>query len=99
MQRIDVAIDDYMHVIVRTRPWTKKLEEGVLEGFAAWLQTQPNAPVFLHEISPEHVQRYIGAAELSSAEQRDLHEALHNLHLWAAKQGWIEQNRFDAIAA
>lgn len=34
----DEALDEYLHVIVRTRPWTKKAQEDILSCFGIWLE-------------------------------------------------------------
>lgn len=99
MKSIDVAVDDYMHVIVRTRPWTKKAEETLLEGFSAWLFEQPQRHVMLDAITVDDLQRYASVAGLSEAERDDLATALYHLFLWCNKQGWIDSNPFEAVAA
>ena len=96
MQPIDVAIDDYMHVIARTRPWTIKREEECLEAFSCWLYEQPAANVMLDGIAPDHVQRYAMAKNLSPTEQDELHTVLTNVYRWSVQQGWIEHNPFNA---
>lgn len=85
-----------MHVIARTRPWTITREEAMLEAFSEWLYAQPDAPVMLNEIAIEHVQRYSVASALNSIQHHALVGAIHNLYLWAAKQGWVERNPFAA---
>jgi site-specific recombinase XerD len=94
MQPLDIAIDDYMHVIARTRPWTIKHEEAYLEAFSAWLYEQPNGNVLLTEIDTAHLHSYATDAALSPAEQDDLRSVLNNVYCWSAHQGWIEHNPF-----
>lgn len=55
MKPIDVAIDDYMHVIARTRPWSLKREDELLEAFSEWLYEQAAPRVMLDEVAPAQV--------------------------------------------
>lgn len=94
MKPIDVAIDDYMHVIARTHPWTMKREEACLEAFSDWLYAQTPAHIMLDDIAPGHVQHYASTTALSPADQHELHSALSNVYRWSAQQSWIEHNPF-----
>lgn len=96
MITIDAAIDDYLHTIVRTRPWTKKREEELLEGLSDWLYEQPEPRIRLSEIGPELVQQYAVATALSAADQRELLGALHNLYTWLIHAEAVKENPFTA---
>lgn len=99
MKPIDVAIDDYMHVIARTRPWSMKREGEILESFSAWLYEQPELCVMLDEIELEQVQQYGVAVGLSDQARQELIDVLHNLYLWSNKQDWIATNPFEGVTA
>lgn len=98
MTMIDVAIDDYLHTIVRTRPWTKKREEELLEAFSDWLYAQPVPAVTLQEIGPNLVDHYATTRSLNSAEHNELLGALNNLYMWSVHSGMTNHNPFAAVA-
>jgi site-specific recombinase XerD len=98
MKSIDAAIDEYLHTIVRTRPWTKKREEELLEGFTGWLFDQPQREITLDALTVDDLQRYASAARLDDAERDDLVAALYHVFLWSIRQGWITTNPFEAVA-
>lgn len=99
MKLIDVAIDDYMHVIARTRPWSLKREDELLEAFSEWLYEQAAPRVMLDEVAPAQVQRFVVAAGWSEAAQQELIDVLSNVYLWSAKQGWVTVNPFEGVIA
>lgn len=99
MKTIEVAIDDYMHVIARTRPWSMKREGEILEAFSEWLYEQPEQRVMLDEVTGEQVQQYAATTGVSDEEQQELTAVLNNLYLWADKQGWTTLNPFDRVTA
>lgn len=99
MKSIDIAIDDYMHVIARTRPWSIKREDELLEAFSEWLYEQVEPRVMLDEVAPAQVQHFVAAAGWSDAEQQELLDVLNNLYLWSAKQGWVTVNPFESVTA
>lgn len=96
MMTIDAAIDDYLHTIVRTRPWTKKREEELLEGLSDWLYQQPQQRIRLPEIGPELVRQYAAATALDETDHRDLLAALHNLYTWSIHTEAVKENPFAA---
>jgi hypothetical protein len=98
MKPIEVAIDDYLHVIVRTRPWTKKREEAVLEEFTDWLYAQPTPRTRLDEITPELIQPF-SAAITSGDQRRELMNILNTLYRWALHQEWVVANPFEPVSA
>jgi site-specific recombinase XerD len=93
---IDVAIDEYLHTIVRTRPWTKKREEELLEGFSQWQAEQAQSRMTLDAITVNDVQRYATAVDLRDTDRDDLVAALHHVFLWSIRQGWIDASPFEA---
>lgn len=94
----DAAIDDYLHLIVRTRPWTKKREEELLCEFEEWLYEQHERRFDLAEITPELATQYAATINLSMAERDELLRVLGTFCLWATQQQLIETNQF-ALAA
>jgi hypothetical protein len=98
MWTLETAVDDYMHIIVRTRPWTKKWEEELLTPFVEWLYQQPKARVELSAITPAVVERYVTAMELNSEQHDDLAHVLRLVFMWAEQSGWVQSNPFAATA-
>jgi hypothetical protein len=84
----DAAIDDYLHAIIRTRPWTKKREEELLTSLSDWLYAQPDLSVQLASVTPPVVRRYCATTGLDDAEQDDLQVTLIRLRVWAEINGY-----------
>ena len=87
------AVDDYLHLIVRTRPWTKKEDEALLTGFGEWLEKRPSPR--LDEISPALIRAYVDDARLEPAEEQALHAALGRLLSWGEWQGLVPAQTSD----
>jgi hypothetical protein len=98
MQDLDIAIDDYLHMIVRSHPWMKKQEEELLLPFSEWLYEQPGSRK-LAAISPETTARYAAALGLSAADHEALNLALHHVFAWAEYQQEATANPFPAGAS
>ncbi len=96
---LEAAIDDYLHTIVRTRPWTKVREEELLTPFSDWLYEQPDRAVQLALITPAVVRQYMETTGLGDSEQDDLQTTLGKLLLWAEVRGHIQSNPFATNAA
>ncbi len=94
MTTIDVAIDDYLHAIVRTRPWTKPREEELLENFSAWLYQQPEPRLTLDEIQPALAHQYAAAMSLAGPVHTELLDALDNLYTWSVYAKVVNHNPF-----
>lgn len=77
------AIDDYLHLIVRVRPWTKRREEEALLGFAGWL----GGEAAVTSVTPALVARYAEEAGLDPDRRSVLRTAVHNLHQWVRAEG------------
>jgi hypothetical protein len=93
------AIDDYLRLIVRTRPWTKAREEEILTPFGTWMYEQADLALELDAISPAIVQRYVAHAGLSDDEHTDLDRTLGKVLLWAESRGFVRRNPFMRLAA
>ncbi len=91
---IDEAIDEYLHALVRSRPWTKKREEAALTAFGTWLLAQPDVRLTLDAITPAVAERYVAAAGLAAAERDHLLGALHHLYTWAIYARATTRNPF-----
>jgi hypothetical protein len=87
MIRYEMAVDDYLHQIVRTRPWTKKEDEAQLTAFGAWLEGQPVAR--LDEITGALLRAYVRDARLEQTEEQAFYTALHRLYTWSEWQGLV----------
>jgi hypothetical protein len=96
---IDEAIDEYLHAIVRSRPWIKKREEDLLTPFSEWLFEQPDARLTLDAITPDVAACYVAAAGLAPDERDELFAALHNLYTWAIYAQVIDANPFPPAPA
>jgi len=92
MARFDVALDDYLHQIVRTRPWVKKREEQLLTGFGEWLVAQPELDACLASITPLLARRYAVDDGLDAPAYDELEIALQNFCGWATYAGLMEEN-------
>jgi hypothetical protein len=98
---VDLAavIDDYLHIIVRTRPWTKKREEELLLAFSDWFYAQPEPSYTITSVTPATTARYAQELALSSAEHEELNAVLCTLFLWAEQQYAVPNNPFLAGVA
>ena len=85
---LDALIDNYLHAIVRTRPWTKKREEELLTSLSDWLYAQPGLSVQLASVTSPVVRRYCAATGLDDAGLDDLQVTLIRLRLWAEINGY-----------
>lgn len=84
------AIDDYLHVIVRTRPWTRKREAEALTAFAAWLRGRAsNEPASLAGLTPTLARHSATERSLDAGETEQLLTALHNLLAWGRAEGLL----------
>lgn len=97
MWEVDTAIDDYVHQIVRTRPWTKKREEELLEDFCDWLFSQPGVDPHLNALTPAMSARYADAVDLHEADRDELATTLFNLMAWAEHKQLVTANPFEAV--
>jgi len=98
MMALDAAIDDYLHTIIRSRPWAKKREEELLGGFSEWLYAQPNANVTLDSLDSSVVTEYATSQRLDAAEQDELLATLNNLYVWAIYAQAVDANPFSACS-
>lgn len=96
MVDLEAIIDDYLHVIVRTRPWTKKREEVLLLAFCDWFYEQPGSIHVITAVSPTTTEQYAQAVGLESAEHDELNAAFYTLFLWAEQQYAVPTNPFAA---
>jgi site-specific recombinase XerD len=94
---IDEAIDEYLHALVRSRPWIKKREEAALTAFSAWLLAQPDTRLTLDAITPTVVDRYAAAVGLSAAQRDQLLGTLHRLYTWAIYAQATTSNPFPPL--
>jgi len=92
---IDAVIDDYLHKIVRNRPWTKAREEELLARYADWLYEQPEHGVLLVDAGPQAAERYADAAGLADDERDELMGSLRRVFTHGVRSGWIRQNPFE----
>ena len=100
MWTLEIALDDYLHAIVRTSPWIVRREEELLTGLVEWLYEQPDARVDLAAVTPATVANYIAATRLPAAEQDELVVALNHLFMWAERSRAVEHNPFaEAVTA
>jgi hypothetical protein len=93
---LDAAIEEYLHLIMRTRPWTKPQEEEVLTAFRDWVHQQPCSGS-LASIGPAFALSYAKDKRLSTDKRDELLMVLHNLCLWASRRGLIANNPFSLV--
>jgi hypothetical protein len=98
MQDLDVAIDEYLHTIVRSQPWIKKHEADLLLAFSEWLYAQPLSRA-LTSIRPELTARYVAATSVSEADHEALNRALQHVFAWAEYQHEVPGNPFLAATS
>lgn len=96
---IDAVIDDYLHKIVRNRPWTKAREEELLNAYAEWLYEQPEHGVMLADVGPTSVEHYAAVAGLSGADREALWDSLRHVFAHGVRSGWIDGNPFEHAIA
>ncbi len=87
MTRYTTALDDYFHLIVRTRPWTKKEDEALLAAFGDWLEAR--SVEHLAEITPALIRAYVQDVRLDSGEEQAFYVALRRLYTWSEWQGLV----------
>ena len=95
----DAAVDEYLHAIVRTRPWTKKREEELLTSLSDWLYAQPDLSVQLASVTPQVVRQYSETSGLDDADQDNLQAAVTRLRVWADINGHLQSSPHVANAA
>ncbi len=98
MWTLEVAIDDYMHTIARTRPWTMRREEEVLTPFVEWLYEQPGARVDLPSVTPDVVERYAAEHAIGAEQRYKLMDTLRLVFMWSEQEGRVTGNPFMAAA-
>ncbi|MDQ3522958.1 MAG: hypothetical protein M3434_11565 [Gemmatimonadota bacterium] len=91
---LEQAIDDYLHVVVRTRPWTRKREAEALTAFVAWFRGPPTSSgASLADLTPALARHSATERGLDAGELEQLLTALQNLLAWgAALRGWHNAN-------
>lgn len=90
---LDAAIDDYLHLIVRTRPWTKAREEELLDAFCDWAYARGPAPT-LAAVTPSLAARHAADAGYPPAAAAELVAALGKLSAWAVSRGLMARSPF-----
>lgn len=91
---LDAAIDDYLHLIVRTRPWTKAREEELLDAFCDWAYARPGPAPTLAAASPALAARHAADAGYTPGTAAELAAALGRLAAWAVARGLMAENPF-----
>ena len=78
---LEAALDNYLHVMVRVRPWAKKASEEMLRPLNNWLDEQAGVlPVTA--LTPEVVGAYCSDVRLTVGARTDLRAALHDFARW-----------------
>ena len=94
MLEYDLAIDEYLHAIVRTRPWTVRRDTELLEALSDWLYAQPDLmSVELGAVTPETIRRYATGNGLTEEECEEVDEAVERLQAWTETRGLRELRR------
>lgn len=98
MLEYDLAVDEYLHAIVRSRPWTVRRETEQLEALSVWLYAQPDLSVELDAVTPEVTRRYAADNDLSDDERDALEATLVRLRAWTETFGLRDVRRAVALA-
>ena len=98
MLEYDQAVDEYLHAIVRVRPWTLRRETEQLEALSDWLYAQSDLSVELDAVTPEVTHRYAAENNLSDAEREALDATLERLRAWTETYGLRDVRRAVALA-
>jgi len=93
------AVDDYLHAIVRIRPFDVAREETLLEAFGAWLDAQPDRERTLDEVGPDTLTAYAAATALPAADHAAVARAVDQLARWHARQDVRHPSRDHAHLA
>jgi hypothetical protein len=96
MTRYVTALDDYLHLIVRTRPWTKREDEALLADFGEWLEAQ--SVERLDAVTPELVHAYARDGGLIPAKEQAFYTAVRRLGMWAEWQGLVPAESLSRLA-
>lgn len=96
MSELDVAVDEYLHLLARVCPWELPREESRLRPFSTWVVERPELSSALDAIEPETALRHAREEHLSADETEDLLAALAGLYRWATRRGSASSNPFAA---
>lgn len=86
MQLLEDALDDYLHMLVRTHPWDKKRYEAALTPLFAWL-AQAGSDTPQAALTDASLARYLGT--LSGPAHVDAEAAARDFYTWAIAWGWL----------
>lgn len=90
MEMLDAWIDEYLRVVVRTRPWTKRREQEALTQFAEWMRIEGGDPRTMVGMDWNHLVHRCGAGRELDADARNrLRCAVRNFTLWASAEGHL----------
>lgn len=98
MLEYDLAIDEYLHAIVRTRPWTISRETELLEALSDWLYAQSDLSVDLDAVTPAIMQRYTTETGLDESERAELDAVVARLKAWTETRGLRALRRAVEVA-
>jgi site-specific recombinase XerD len=91
---LDVAVDEYLHLIARVCPWDLRREQSRLQAFCDWLDERSELSLDLDAIEPGTALRHADEAGLGAAECQELLAALSGLYRWAKRDGRVTDNPF-----
>ncbi|MEW5925989.1 MAG: hypothetical protein AB1941_00745 [Gemmatimonadota bacterium] len=88
-ERLHARVDDYLRVIVRTRPWTRRAEEEALAALAEWAAGDPARLELRAPGAPDAVAaRCAAELRLAPEQQERMTAALRSFAAWAeAEEG------------
>ncbi len=93
MSDLASAVDDYLRLITRVRPWTKRAEERRLADLCRWLDGLPSGPPGLNELPASGaVARYLNAAGADADERAGMVSTLGNFYRWAVANEMTREN-------
>ena len=96
MNTLDLAVDEYLHLIARVCPWDLRREQSRLQAFCDWLEERSELSRDLDAIEPGTALRHADEAGLTAVECEELLAALSGLYRWARRDGRVADNAFAA---
>jgi len=87
MAAMNLVVDEYLHLMVRTHPWDKKRFEAELAQLADWLAPQVDGDVLVEHLADEQLERYFAA--LPETERPLARQAVDSFLRWSYANGWL----------
>ena len=83
---LELALDEYMHMLDRVAPWMAEETGDTLRPFCHWLYARTAFDVPLRAADPAAISAYAASAGLDTSAERALREAIRALQEFAAER-------------